>query len=91
MRGLKPVIEIVGDVLADMPLVHPELLVISEDALEMPPSITVAKKKLAGESNAIVFIGANLLRRPNVSILYIYTVIALLANTLSEYSPIQMF
>lgn len=65
-RGLQPVIETVGDVLADMPLIQAELLVISEETFELPIHITVANKKLAGESNAIVFIGADLLKRQNV-------------------------
>lgn len=64
---MEPVIEAVADILGDLPLMQAELLVLSEDALEMPSNITVENKKLAQETNAVMFIGANLLQRPEVS------------------------
>ncbi|XP_045539247.1 fatty acid synthase-like [Papilio machaon] len=63
---LSPVIETVADVLGDLPLVQAELLVVSEEPLEMPSHITVENKKLTGESNTVIFVGANLLQRPDV-------------------------
>ncbi|CAH2232242.1 jg2964 [Pararge aegeria aegeria] len=66
-NNLKPVMEIVGDVLGDLPLVQAELSVLSEDPLpDMPSHITVENKKLLGETNTVIFVGANLLRRPDV-------------------------
>ncbi|XP_026740412.1 fatty acid synthase-like [Trichoplusia ni] len=65
-NDLQPVLEQVGDVLGDLPLVQAELVVISEEAIEMPSNIIVENKKLAGESNTVLFIGANLLGRPEV-------------------------
>lgn len=64
---LEPVIEAVADILGDLPLMQAELLVVSEDTIEMPNNITVENKKLAQESNAVIFIGANLFQRPDVS------------------------
>lgn len=69
-NGLSPVIETVADVLGDLPLVQAELLVVSEEPLEMPSHITVENKKLPGESNTVIFVGANLLQRPDVSIYF---------------------
>ncbi|XP_048482207.1 fatty acid synthase [Plutella xylostella] len=63
---LAPAMETVAEVLGDIPLMQAELLVISEEALEMPHNITVENKKLTGETNAVVFIGANLFQRPEV-------------------------
>lgn len=63
---LSPVMETVADVLGDLPLVQAELTVITEEQLEMPSHITVENKKLIGESNTVIFVGANLLQRPEV-------------------------
>lgn len=63
---LEPILEAVGDMLGDLPLVQAELLMISEEPIEVPQNITVENKKLSGESNTILFIGANLLGRPEV-------------------------
>lgn len=60
--------EKIGDVLGDLPLVQAELTVFSEDPLEMPSYITVENKKLVGEANTVIFVGANLLQRPDVSV-----------------------
>ncbi|CAB3220194.1 unnamed protein product [Arctia plantaginis] len=65
-NDLNPLLEKVGDVLGDLPLVQAELLLISNEPIEMPSHITVENKKLQGESNAVVCIGANLLSRPEV-------------------------
>ncbi|XP_052751948.1 fatty acid synthase-like [Galleria mellonella] len=62
-NGLQPIIEQIGEILADLPLVQSELLLISDEPIVMPSTITVEKKKLSGESNAVLFIGANLLKR----------------------------
>ncbi|CAK1589941.1 unnamed protein product [Parnassius mnemosyne] len=66
VNGLKPVIETVADILGDLPLVQAELLVLSEESIEMPSNITVENRKLSGESNTVIFVGANLLQRPDV-------------------------
>lgn len=57
-----------GDVLGDLPLVQAELTVYSEDPIEMPSHITVENKKVSGESNTVIFVGAHLLKRPEVSV-----------------------
>ncbi|KAL0867964.1 hypothetical protein ABMA27_008631 [Loxostege sticticalis] len=62
----EPILPILGDVLGDLPLVQAELLLISEEPIEMPNNITVENKKLSGESNALLFVGANLLKRDDV-------------------------
>ncbi|XP_059048240.1 fatty acid synthase-like [Achroia grisella] len=64
--SLQPIIEKVADVLGDLPLVQAELLLISEEPIEMPSTITVENKKLASETNAVLFVGANLLKRETV-------------------------
>lgn len=66
-NALEPLIEKVGELLGDLPLVQAELLLISEDPIEMPSNVTVENKKLTGETNTVIFIGANLLERPDVS------------------------
>ncbi|CAG4931996.1 unnamed protein product [Colias eurytheme] len=65
-NSYEPLLEKVGDMLGDLPLVQPELLVISEEAVEMPSYITVENKKISGESNTVLFIGANLFGRPEI-------------------------
>ncbi|NP_001037478.1 p270 [Bombyx mori] len=65
-NALEPLIEKVGELLGDLPLVQAELLLISEDPIEMPSNVTVENKKLTGETNTVIFIGANLLERPDV-------------------------
>lgn len=67
----EPILPILGDVLGDLPLVQAELLLISEEPIEMPNNITVENKKLSGESNALLFVGANLLKRDDVSTKYL--------------------
>lgn len=66
-HGLEPLIEKVGDALGDLPLVQAELLVLTEEQLEMPSNISVENKKVAAESNAVIFVGCNILKRPDVS------------------------
>ncbi|RVE49124.1 hypothetical protein evm_006245, partial [Chilo suppressalis] len=64
---LAPITVEVGLVLEDMPLMQAELLIVSEETFEdLPSNVTVENKKLTGESNAVVFIGANLLKRVDV-------------------------
>ncbi|KAI8441932.1 hypothetical protein MSG28_005604 [Choristoneura fumiferana] len=62
----EPLIEKVGDILGDLPLMQAELLVISEDTIELPQHITVENKKISGETNTVLFVGANMLTRPDV-------------------------
>ncbi|KAM3963796.1 fatty acid synthase-like [Aphomia sociella] len=64
--SLQPMIELIGDLLGDLPLVQAELLLISEEPIEMPSTITVENKKISTESNAVLFVGANLLKRDTV-------------------------
>lgn len=66
-HNLEPLIEKVGNALGDLPLVQAELLVLTEEQLEMPSNITVENKKLTGESNTVIFVGCNILKRPDVS------------------------
>ncbi|VVC88813.1 unnamed protein product [Leptidea sinapis] len=66
LNNYEPIITKVSDVLEDLPLVQPELLLFSEEAIEMPADITVENKKLSAESNVILFIGANLFKRPEI-------------------------
>ncbi|XP_046963777.1 fatty acid synthase-like [Vanessa cardui] len=65
-NGLEPILDKVADVLGDLPLVQADLTVISEEPIEMPSNISVENKKLIGESNTLIIIGANLLQRPEV-------------------------
>ncbi|XP_059048171.1 fatty acid synthase-like [Achroia grisella] len=65
-NNLQPIIEQIGEILADLPLVQAELMLISEETFEMSPTVNVDKKKLSGESNAVLCIGANLLNRDSV-------------------------
>lgn len=69
-NAYEPILEKVANVLEDLPLVQPELMIISEEAIEMPPYIAVENKKLSGESNTVLFIGANLLNRPEVRFMF---------------------
>ncbi|XP_046964411.1 fatty acid synthase-like [Vanessa cardui] len=64
--GLEPILDKVADVLGDLPLVQAELSIISEDPVEMPSNICKESKKLIGENNILLLIGANLLQRPEV-------------------------
>ncbi|CAH0713521.1 unnamed protein product, partial [Brenthis ino] len=65
-HNLEPIMEKVADVLGDLPLVQADLTVYTEEPLEMPSNIVVETKKLVGEANTIIFVGANLLQRPEV-------------------------
>ncbi|XP_050353258.1 fatty acid synthase-like [Nymphalis io] len=66
IAGLQPIMDKVADVLSDLPLVQADLSVISEDSIELPSNISIENKKLIGENNIQVLIGANLLQRPEV-------------------------
>ncbi|XP_047538559.1 fatty acid synthase-like [Vanessa atalanta] len=63
---LKSILGKVAEVLGDLPLVQADLSVISEDPIEMPFNICKENKKLIGENNILLLIGANLLHRPEV-------------------------
>ncbi|XP_046963779.1 fatty acid synthase-like [Vanessa cardui] len=65
-KGFEPILDKVADVLGDLPLVQAELSVFSEDPIEMPSNIPVENKKLTGENNTLIIIGANLLQRTDV-------------------------
>ncbi|XP_047538488.1 fatty acid synthase-like [Vanessa atalanta] len=65
-NGLEPILDKVADVLGDLPLVQADLTIISEDPIEMPSNISVENKKLIGENNTLIIIGANLLQRPEI-------------------------
>ncbi|CAH1641072.1 unnamed protein product [Spodoptera littoralis] len=65
-NGLQPILENVGKILADLPFALGDLLMISKDPFKVSSNITVENRKLIGESNAVLFIGANLLGRPRV-------------------------
>lgn len=63
-NDLKPILEQVGEILGDLPLVQADLLLVSEDPVEMPDHIPVENKKLITETNVLLLVGANLLNRP---------------------------
>ncbi|GBP45810.1 Fatty acid synthase [Eumeta japonica] len=65
-NNIQPIIEEVAEVLGDIPLMQCELLVITEEKLELPSRVTVENKKISGETNTALFIGANLLKRPEI-------------------------
>ncbi|KAJ2952057.1 hypothetical protein O0L34_g4320 [Tuta absoluta] len=65
-NNIQPISVEVAEILADLPLVQAEMLVLGDEQLTMPANITVANKKMSGESNAVLFIGANLLKRQTV-------------------------
>ncbi|OWR55047.1 fatty acid synthase [Danaus plexippus] len=65
-NNYEPIMEIVGEVLGDLPLIQADMTVFSEEPIEMPSNIVVENKKATAESNTIIYIGANLLRRPEV-------------------------
>uniref|UniRef100_A0A2H1WWR5 SFRICE_007688 n=1 Tax=Spodoptera frugiperda TaxID=7108 RepID=A0A2H1WWR5_SPOFR len=65
-NDLKPILETIGSILADLPFAQGDLLMISDEPMNVPSNITVENRKLVRESNTILFIGANLLGRPKV-------------------------
>ncbi|XP_022832191.1 fatty acid synthase-like [Spodoptera litura] len=65
-NGLQPILENVGKILADLPFALGDLLMISKEPIKVSSNITVENRKIIGESNAVLFIGANLLGRPEV-------------------------
>ncbi|KAM3964045.1 LOW QUALITY PROTEIN: fatty acid synthase-like [Aphomia sociella] len=62
---LKSIIGKIGEVIDKLPTVQGEFLLVTEENVETP-SNNYSKEKLTGESNAVVFIGANLLNRESV-------------------------
>lgn len=65
-NNMEPIIEHVGNALNDITLVQPELIVVSEDLVNVPPSTKVENKNITIENNTSMFICANLLERQNV-------------------------
>ncbi|KAF9794029.1 hypothetical protein SFRURICE_010512 [Spodoptera frugiperda] len=66
-NDLKPILESIGQMLGDLPYMQAELLMVSKEPIEVPYNITVIEnRKLVGESNAALFVGANLLGRPEI-------------------------
>lgn len=57
---------IVHKVLSDMPLIQPEITVLSKNHLDLP-NVTVVNKNLASETDCHLVIGTNLLNRNIVS------------------------
>ncbi|XP_050353261.1 fatty acid synthase-like [Nymphalis io] len=64
--GFEPILDKVADVLGDLPLLQAELSVLCEDLIELPSNISIKNKKIIGENNILVLIGANLLQRDEV-------------------------
>lgn len=62
----EPLITYIRDAFGDCPIVRSELIVVSEDKLDLGPNITVDKRKLTGETNTLIFVGSKLLSRPTV-------------------------
>ncbi|CAH2098691.1 unnamed protein product [Euphydryas editha] len=65
-KGIEPIMDKVADILSDLPLMQADLQVFSKDAITMPTNINVKNKKLGEETNILLVIGANLLKRPEI-------------------------
>ncbi|XP_050553071.1 fatty acid synthase-like [Spodoptera frugiperda] len=66
-NDLKPILENIGQMLGDLPYMQAEMLMVSKEPIEVPYNITVIEtRKLVGESNTALFVGANLLGRPEI-------------------------
>ncbi|CAH2093497.1 unnamed protein product [Euphydryas editha] len=65
-NGIEPIMDKVADILDDLPLIQTDLQVLSKDAIKMPSNINIENKKLGGETNVLLLIGANLLNRDEV-------------------------
>ncbi|CAK1589934.1 unnamed protein product [Parnassius mnemosyne] len=64
-RKYTPIIEIVANCLDTLPLIQSELIIVSNESIEVSPRVKVEKKKEAAD-NATLCIGANLLQRTDV-------------------------
>lgn len=64
-NNFKPLSPIVLQVLQDLPLLQPEVLIFSQKALEIE-NITVENNELNNSINALLVIGEKLLSRPDV-------------------------
>ncbi|KAG6446749.1 hypothetical protein O3G_MSEX004583 [Manduca sexta] len=53
-NNFEPLLEQVAEILGDLPLVQAELLLLSEEPVEMASNISVENKKLSTESNAVM-------------------------------------
>ncbi|XP_052751981.1 fatty acid synthase-like isoform X2 [Galleria mellonella] len=65
-HDLHPIAEEISKILSDIPLVQAELFLVCDKAIKAPLSIIVENKPLHAYSNAVLFVGANLLKRHNV-------------------------
>ncbi|KAF9794028.1 hypothetical protein SFRURICE_010511, partial [Spodoptera frugiperda] len=66
-NDLTPILESIGQMLGDLPYMQAELLMVSKEPIEVPYNISVIEnRKLVGESNAALFVGANLLGRSEI-------------------------
>lgn len=66
-EGFKPLSPTVLEVLGDLPLMQPEVLIYCKKAMEVE-NITVEDKILQKDENALVIIGEKLLSRSDVSV-----------------------
>lgn len=60
---------IVSNVLADLPLVQPDVTVLSKNSLELD-NVKVEVKPLPCNGSALLVIGTNLLQQPEVTVFY---------------------
>ncbi|CAH2098689.1 unnamed protein product [Euphydryas editha] len=65
-NGIEPIMDKVADILGDLPLMQADLQVFSRDAITMPSNINIENKKVREETNVLLLIGANLLKRPEI-------------------------
>ncbi|CAH2098693.1 unnamed protein product [Euphydryas editha] len=61
-----PIMDKVADIIGDLSLMQAELQVLSKDAITMTSNINISNKKLLEETNILLLIGANLLKRPEI-------------------------
>ncbi|CAG5047033.1 unnamed protein product [Parnassius apollo] len=64
-RKYTPIIEVVANCLDTQPLLQSELIIISNESIELSPRVKIEKKKEAAD-NATLCVGANLIQRTEV-------------------------
>lgn len=70
-QGIEPLIPYIRDAFGDCPIVRSELIVVSDEKIDLGPNIIVDNRKLTGETNTLIFIGSKLLSRASVIDLFI--------------------
>ncbi|CAG9770336.1 unnamed protein product [Ceutorhynchus assimilis] len=65
MKGVSPLGEIVHDVLADQPLIQPDITILSKEELSIK-HVKVEDKKLLTEVDCSLVVASKILQRPNI-------------------------